>query len=145
MIFKRAIAFAVACSVAATPTFAAQMAPFQETGARRSGAAVGAYLEVPFSGPRSGRPQAGLRLTMNHDYRDARAQNAPVVRSNALDLRLVGDREATVYLAGTPVTGDQARRNNLTGVGGIVGIAILVAAVVGGIVIWRAIDDSGEE
>ncbi len=145
MILKRVTAFAAACSVAATPALAADPAQFQETGARRSGAVVGAYLEVPLSGARSGRPQAGLRLTMNHDYRDTRNQTAPVVRANALDLRLAGDREPTVYLAGAPVTGEQARRSNLTGATGIVGIVVLVAAVVGGIVIWRAIDDSGDE
>ena len=142
---KTAIASAAACSMAASPCLAADLAGFEETGARRSGAGVGAYVALPFGGPRSGRTQAGLRLTVSHDYRDAAAQTAPVIRSDAFDLRLVGDREPTLYLAGRPVTGEQARRNNLTGVGTLVTVVVVAAAVVGGIVIWNAIDDSGEE
>ena len=143
--FRKLIAFTAACSMAASPCLAADFAQFQEVGARRSGAGLGAYVEIPFSGPRSGRTQAGLRMTVSHDYRDARAQSAPVVRSDALDLRLVGDRETTLYMAGRPVTGEEGRRANLVGPAGrIVGIVVLVAAVVGGIVIWQAIEDSGE-
>jgi hypothetical protein len=142
---KTAIAFTAACSMAASPCLAADLAGFDEVGARRSGAGVGAYVSVPLGGPRSGRTQAGLRLTVSHDYRDATAQTAPVIRSEALDLRLIGDREPTLYMAGRPLTGEQARRNNLTGVGTLVTVVVIAAAVVGGIVIWNAIDDSGEE
>lgn len=142
---KYAIAFAAACSTAASPCLAADLAGFDEVGARRSGAGVGAYVAVPFGGPRSGRTQAGLRLTVSHDYRDATAPRAPVIRADAFELRLVGDREPTLYMAGRPVSGEEARRSHLTGVGTIVTVVVIAAAVVGGIVIWNAIDDSGEE
>ena len=145
MKLSKYLAFAAACSMAASPCLAADLAGFDDVGARRSGAGAGAYLEVPFGGPRDGRAQAGFRLTVSHDYRDARARTAPVVRADAFDLRLVGDRRPTLYMAGRPVTGEQARRSNLTGVGTVVTLAILAAAVVGGIVILDAIDDSGGE
>ena len=142
---RNAIAFAAACSLAASPCLAADLVQFDEAGARRSGAGAGVYVEVPLGGPRSGRTQAGLKLTVNHDYRDAVAPTAPVVRSDAFDFRLVGDREPTLYMAGRPLTGEGARRNNLTGATTLVTVVVLAAAVVGGIVIWNAIDDSGEE
>lgn len=142
---KTGLGFAAACSMAASPCLAADFAGFDQTGGRRSGAGVGAYVAVPFGGPRSGRTQAGLRLTVSHDYRDATAQTAPVIRSDAFELRLIGDREPTLYMAGRPVTGEQAERANLTGVGTLVTVVVVAAAVVGGIVIWNAIDDSGEE
>ncbi|HWT12851.1 MAG TPA: hypothetical protein VN231_08875 [Allosphingosinicella sp.] len=143
---RKMIALSAACSMAASPCLAADFAQFNESGARRSGAGIGAYVEIPFGGPRGGRAQAGLRMTVSHDYRDARAPTAPVVRSNAFDLRLAGDRRPTLYMAGRPMTGEQARRSNLVGpTAGIIGVAVLVAAVVGGIVIYKAIDDSGDE
>lgn len=143
---RNLLALTAAGAMAASPCVAADFADFDEPGARRSGAGVGAYVEIPLSGPRAGRTQAGLRLTVSHDYRDARAQTAPVVRADALDLRLVGDRETTLYMAGRPVTGEEARRNNLLGpAGSVIGLVVLAAAIVGGIVIWQAVDDSGEE
>ncbi len=145
MQLKNALAFAAACSMAASPCLAADLVQSDEAGARRSGAGIGAYFEVPLGGPRSGRAHAGVRTTVSHDYRDARAPTAPVVRADAFDLRLLGGRAPTLYMAGRPVTGEEARRNNLTGVGTLVTVAVVAAAVVGGIVIWNAIDDSGEE
>lgn len=143
---RKLIALTAAASMAASPCLAAGFAELEYVGERRSGAGIGAYFEVPLSGPRTGRPQLGLRATVSHDYRDARAQTAPVVSADAFDLRLVGDRQPTLYMAGRPVTGEAARRSNLVGpTGQIVGIVVLVAAIVGGIVIWRAIDDSGDE
>ena len=142
---RKLIALAAAGSMAASPCLAADFAQFQDTGARRSGAGLGAYVEIPFSGPRSGRTQAGLRLNVTLDYRDARSQTAPVVRGEAFDLRLVGDRQPTLYMAGRPVTGEEGRRANLLGPANrIITIAVLVAAVVGGIVIWQAIDDDND-
>lgn len=142
---NKAIAIAAACSMAASPCLAADLAGFEETGARRSGAGVGAYVEVPFGGPRSGRTQAGLRLTVSHDYRDDAARTARVIRGDAFDLRLVGDREPTLYMAGRPVTGEEAQRNNLTGISTLVTVAVVAAAVVGGIVIYNAINDDEED
>jgi hypothetical protein len=145
MKFAQWAAFAAACSMAATPCLAAELTQFNDSGARRSGAGLGAYVSIPLGGARDGRPQAGMRLTVTHDYRNAQAQSAPVVRADTFDLRLIGDRRPTLYVAGQPVTGEQARRNNLTGVGTLVTVAIVAAAVVGGYFIIRAIDDSGEE
>jgi len=145
MKIARYAAFAAACSMAAGPCLAAELTQFNDTGGRRSGAGVGAYFSIPFGGARDGRPQAGMRLTVTHDYRDARAQTAPVVRADTFDLRLVGDRRPTLYMAGRPLTGETARRNNLTGVGTVVTVVVVAAALVGGYFIYQAIDDSGEE
>ena len=143
---RKMIAVAAASSMAASPCLAADIAQFDESGGRRSGAGIGAYVEIPLDGPRAGRTQAGLRMTVTHDYRDARAPNARVVRGDAFDLRLVGDRDPTLYVAGRPLTGEAAQRNQLLGpAGSLIGIVVLVAAVVGGIVIWQAIDDSDDE
>ena len=142
----KSIALLAAAALAASPCLAADLHRFDESGARRSGAGIGAYVEIPLDGPRQGRTQAGLRATVTHDYRDARSQRAPVVRADAFDLRLVGDREATLYMAGRPVTGEEGRRAGLTGpASSIIGLVVVVLAIVGGFVIWQAIDDSGEE
>ncbi len=141
----RLVAFAAACSMAASPCLAADLVQFSDVGARRSGAGVGAYFRVPLGGVRSGQPQAGMRVTTIHDYRDAQAQNAPVFQGETFNLRLVGDRRPTLYVAGRPVTGEQARRANLTGATTVVTLVIVGAAIVGGYFLYQAIDDSGEE
>jgi hypothetical protein len=146
MMLKNLAAFAAAASLIAAPAAANPNFADDETGARRSGAVAGVYFAVPFGGERTGRPQAGLRLQMTHDYRDAQAPRARVINADALEFRLVGERQPTLFVGGLPVTGDQARRNGIAGqVSGIVTIAVIAAAVVGGYVIYKAIDDSGEE
>ncbi len=143
---KHLLGFCAVASMAISPAVAADLSRFDDPGARRSGAGVGAYVELPFGGPQSGRTQAGLRMTVSHDYRDARAPTAPVHRSDAIDLRLVGRPEATLLVAGRPVTGEEARRKNLIGpLGTVVYLAVAVAAVVGVIVIADAVGDSGDE
>lgn len=143
---RNIVAFTAAASMVASPCLAAGFGRFDDVGARRSGAAIGAYVEIPLDGPRQGRTRAGLRTSVVHDYRNARAPAAPVVRGDAFDLRLVGDGDPTLYMAGRPVTGERARQSRLAGpVNQVVGIVVLVAAVVGAVVIWQAIDDSGEE
>jgi len=141
---QRSLALVATVSLAASPCAAAGLDAAQEIGDRRSGAVAGVYLSVPFNGARSGKPQAGLRLQMAHDYRDSLARNAPVARADALDLRLIGDRKPTLYVANMPVTGEEARKRKLLG-GGIVNLAILGLAVVGGLVIYNAIDDDEED
>lgn len=144
--FSRLLAFTAAAAMAASPCLAADLHRIADGGARRSGAAVGAYVEIPLDGPRRGRTRAGLRANVIHDYRDARAPDAPVARGEAFDLRLVGEREPTLYVAGRPVTGEPARRSRLAGpVNQVVGLVVLVLAIVGAVVVWRAVDDSGEE
>lgn len=133
---------AAAVSLAATPCAAASLENAPEIGERRSGAVAGLYLSMPFSGKRSGKPQAGLRLQAMHDYRNASAPAARVLQADALDLRLIGDEKATLYVAGTPVTGEEAKRNKLLGGGSTLTIAVLALAVIGAIVVIQAIDDS---
>lgn len=145
MRFGSLVAFAAATSMAASPCLAADLHQFNDTGGRRSGAGAGVYFQVPFGGARDGRPQAGVRVTTIHDYRDARAQTAPVIQGETFNLRLVGDRQPTLYVAGQPVTGEEARRANLTGAGTVITLVIVAAAVVGGYFLIQAIDDSGEE
>ena len=142
--FKKALIVVAAASVAGTPCSAAGFGVRDDFGVRRSGPAAAAYIAIPFSGPRNGRTQAGLRLQMVHDYRNGAAPNAPVVQTNAFELRLIGDRRPTFYVADMPVTGDEARKRNLAG-GGIVSFAILAAAAVGAFVIYKALDEDDDD
>jgi hypothetical protein len=144
---KHIAASAAALSLIATPCGAAELVDQKDTGVRRSGAALGAYVRLPL-GAQPGRqrgPAAGLRLTGVHDYRNAGAQRATFVESDTIDLRLLGGKKPTLYLAGVPVTGEEGRKHKLTGVNTVVTIVIIAAAAVGGYYIVRAIDDSGEE
>jgi hypothetical protein len=142
----RLAAAAAALSLAATPCAAAELPDPGDPGARRSGAAIGGYVRLTLGGRAERRsPAAGLRLTAVHDYRSAGAQRAAFVESDTLDLRLLGARKPTLYLAGVPVTGEEGRRRNLSGVNTVVTVVIVAAAAVGGYYIARAIDDSGEE
>jgi len=144
---KHIVSAAAALSLAATPCAAAELIDTRDPGARRSGAALGAYVRLPLGAQRSrGRgPAAGLRLTAVHDYRNAGAQRTSLVESDTIDLRLLGSNKPALYLAGVPVTGKEARTHKLNGVSTVVTAVIVVAAVVGGYYIVRAIDDSGEE
>jgi hypothetical protein len=143
---KRLAAAAAALSLAAGPCAAAELPDQRDPGARRSGATLGGYIRLPLGGKAERRaPAAGLRMTAVHDYRTAGAARAAFVESDTLDLRLLGAKKPALFVAGVPVTGEQARRQNLTGVGTVVTVVIIAAAVVGGYYIARAIDDSGEE
>ncbi len=138
---------AAALSLVATPCGAAELVDQKDPGARRSGAALGAYVRLPLGAQPSRQrgPAAGLRLTAVHDYRNADAQRATFVESDTIDLRLLGGKKPTLYLAGVPVTGEEGRKHKLTGVSTLVTVVIIAAAAVGGYYIVRAIDDSGEE
>jgi hypothetical protein len=144
---RRLTAAAAAFSLAATPCGAAELVEFKDPGARRSGAALGAYVKIPLGArPAQQRgPVAGLRLTAVHDYRTAGAPRAALVESDTLDLRLIGSKKPALYLAGVPVGGEERRRQNLTGVSTVVVVVVIAAAAVGGFYLARAIDDSGEE
>ena len=143
--FARVAAFAAAVSIATAPTVAAAADSRLnfEAGERRSSASAGVYFAIPFGGERHARPQGGLRLRMTHDYRSPTSPQARVVSADTLELRLVGERQPTLFVANTPVTGRENRRN-LVG-GGIIGIAVLGLAVVGAYVIYQAINDDEDE
>jgi hypothetical protein len=144
---RRLAAAAAALSLLATPCSAAELVDHRDTGARRSGAALGAYVRLPLGARPAGRsgPAAGLRLTAVHDYRTAGAPRAALIESDTLDLRLLGRKKPALFLAGVPLSDRERRRHNLNGVNTAVTVVILVAAAVGGYYIVRAIDDSGEE
>ena len=82
---------------------------------------------------------------MMHDYRHAGAQTARVVQADGLDLRFDGKSKASFWVAGQRFDDAEARKRNFGPVSTAVTVVILVAAVVGGYYIVRAIDDSGEE
>lgn len=142
---SKMLAAAAACAMAAAPSAAAELNAFDEAGARRSGATAGIYFALPLDGPRREKARGGLRLQATHDYRSGTAHAARAVRADALELRLLGDAKPTFYAGGVPLTGEEAEKRNLTGVGTIVTVAILAAAAVGGYYVYRMIDDSGEE
>jgi hypothetical protein len=108
---------------------------------RTTGASAGLYFAIPFGGERSGRAQAGLRLRMTQDYRDSSARVVRSVGRDTLELRLLGERQPTLFVAEMPVTGRE-NRNNLMG-GGPLGIAVLALAVVGAYVVYEAVKDDG--
>jgi hypothetical protein len=145
---RNLLAFAAATMIAANPCLAAEL-PAQggDIGARRSGAALGAYFRLPL-GPRANegsRPAAGLRLTAVHDYRTAGAPRASLIESDTLDLRLLGTKKPALYLAGVPMSEKERQRRNLTGASTVIVVVVIAAAAVGGFYLARAIDDSGEE
>lgn len=142
---SKMLAAAAACAMAAAPSAAAGLNAFDGAGARRSGATAGVYFALPLDGPRREKARGGLRLQMAHDYRSGTARGARTARSDALEMRLLGEAKPTFYAAGVPLTGEEAEKRNLTGVGTIITVAILAAAAVGGYYIVRAIDDSGGE
>jgi hypothetical protein len=146
----RMLAATAAFAMAATPCLAAEIPNHEPAGARRSSAAVGAYVRVPLSRDRSGsaRPaQAGFRLSMQHDYRSGQAPGARVVQADAFDLRLVGADGPTLYAAGRPITGEEARRANITGGGGLIVTAIVIGGlIVGYLVLEEALgQDEGDD
>lgn len=130
----RVIAFAAACTMAATPCLSAELPNYDSRGERHSGAMAGAYFRIalsPGKGVKPG-PQAGFRLAMTHDYRTASAPGASLVQADALDLRLTGNEKPTLYLAGRPVTGKEAQKMNMSTAGTIalVGVGVLLLVVV---------------
>jgi hypothetical protein len=140
MKLANATAAAAALSLVATPCLAADIPNHEPAGARRSSAVAGAYFRVPFSRDASGRArqaQAGLRLSMQHDYRSADAPTARVVQADGFDLRLTDTGGPTLYAAGRPLTGEEGRRANLTG-GGIVVTGLVVAGLVVGFLVLRS-------
>jgi hypothetical protein len=145
MMLKKSLGAAAAAMLAAGPCLAAELPQFRDSGVRQSGAVAGAYFKVPLGGAKSGKAAAGLRMTMVHDYRSASGASAQLVQSDSFDLRLVGEKKPTLFVAGQAVTGEEAKKRNLTGAGTVVTIVIIAAAAVGGYYLWRAIDDSGEE
>ena len=142
---KHLAAAAAALSMAASPCLAADLPEAKDPGARRTGAALGAYVRLPFGGKAGRQPAAGLRLTAVHDYRAAGAPRAFAMESDTLDLRLLGAKKPALFLGGVPVGGDEGRRRNLTGVDTVLIVVLVAAAAVGGYYVARAIDDSGEE
>jgi hypothetical protein len=142
----RTMAAAAAAMMAGSPCLAADLPALQEHGARQSGAVAAAYYKVPLGGGRNARKaHGGLKLSMVHDYRSAGAQTARVVHADGVDLRLVGAKKPSLYLAGRKLDDEEARRRNFGPVGTVVTLAVVVAAAVGAFYIVRAIDDSGEE
>ena len=142
---KNLIAATAAAAMIAAPAAAAELPRYDEQGARRSGAAATAYFRIPLGGPREKAPRAGLKLGMKHEYRDAKGQMARVIEAETFDLRLTGQKKPALYLAGRPVTGAEARKQNLGPVNTAVTVVVLVAAVVGVYYISRAVSDSGDE
>lgn len=142
----KALAFAAAVGLGAAPCAAADLNLAQMPGERRSGASAGVYFAVPFGGQRSGRSQAGLRLQTTHDYRDAAGASLRSSSANALELRMLGERQPTLFVADLPVTGRAGRetRQNLLG-GGIIGIAVIGLAVIGAVVVYSAVTDDDDE
>ncbi|HEU0135181.1 MAG TPA: hypothetical protein VFR28_10185 [Allosphingosinicella sp.] len=144
---KHIAAAAAAFSLAASPCAAADLIDHKDPGARRSGAALGAYVRLPLGARANAArgPAAGLRLTAVHDYRNAQAPKAALLESDALDLRLTGAGKPALYFSGVPVTGAERRKHNLTGTSTVLVVVVIAAAAVGGFYLARAIDDSGEE
>ena len=75
-------------------------------GERQSGAFVGAYARLPLGGGKiTEAPRAGLKLSMTHQYRDARAEFGGVQYvGEVVDLGFTGDG-ASLRLAGQVLPG----------------------------------------
>lgn len=134
----RTLAMIAALAAASSPCLAADLDGFAETGARRSGAAVGAYFKVPLDAPAAAdrAARAGLRLAVRHDYRSAAAPTARLIEAEGVDLRLTGSGKPALYLAGRAVAGPDAKLEASEGGGGrldtiMLGGAVLLGAVAG--------------
>jgi hypothetical protein len=140
----KALASAAALSLVASPCAAAELgASAFEAGHRQSGAAAGVYFAVPFGGRRSGRAQAGLRVQAIRHYRDASGARTRLDSIDTFELRLLGESRPTLFVASQRVTGRDARQNLMGG--GIVNIVVIGLAVVGAVVIYKAVDGDGED
>jgi hypothetical protein len=137
--FARALALIAAVAMGAAPCAAAELNDPVSAIERRTGASAGFYFAVPFGGERSGRAQAGLRLRMTQDYRDSSARVVRSVGRDTLELRLLGERQPTLFVAEMAVTGRENQKNLMGG--GPLGIAVIALALVGAYVVYEAIDD----
>lgn len=129
MILTRLIGLPVSCALVGSPALAADLDGPMSDGTHRSGAFAGAYVRLPFAGPRDKTgPQTGLRLSMVHDFRTISGREARQFSADALDLRFGAERPA-LHVAGTPVTGPEATRLKALGTGET------IALVVGGLIV----------
>jgi hypothetical protein len=62
------------------------------------------------------------------------------VSTDTFELRLLGERQPTLFVADQRVTG-RGTRQNLFGAAGVLNLVVIGLAVVGGYVIYKAIDD----
>ncbi|HEY0116408.1 MAG TPA: hypothetical protein VGB54_11860 [Allosphingosinicella sp.] len=137
---SRIVMNVAAMAAALAPGAAAAMPQFDDPGAARRGASVGAYLRLPFSpgGERGARPQIGVRIAMVQTSSDPGAPTAAVRETDALDLRLSGAARPTLLIAGRPVLREHTQRMNALGTAGTVGLVaggvvlLLVVAVAAG-------------
>ena len=74
-----------------------------------------------------------------HACRGPRTLGARPIEPEGIDLRLTGRAGPTIYLAGTPVTGAEARRLNGLGTGETIAIVagVVVAALVVGVLVLQ--------
>ena len=129
MILKRFIGLAVSCALVSSPAFAADLVEAGDGGTHRSGAFAGAYVRLPFAGPRDKTgPHTGLRLSMVHDFRTTSGREVRQVSADALDLRFDA-RQPALHIAGTAVTGPEATKLKALGTGET------IALVVGGLIV----------
>lgn len=141
---RRLLAVAGLVCFVSGPVFANTVAS-HDVGARKSAAVAGAYLSIDLGG-KGAKRRGGLRLQMQHDYRDGPAPRAPVHTSDTAEIRLVGPAQPTLYLGGRAVTGEEARKQQaLSPVGTAVTLAVVAGVVVGGLLLLSAVRDSGGE
>lgn len=138
-ILTRLTAATALLATIATPCMA-QISPLAEVAGHRAGASAGAYLRIPLDrgGNRSVQPQLGLRVAAIQDHRDPVSGRGNVTDRDVVDFRLSGLSRPTLLVAGTPVTGPEARRLNAIGtgeaiaIGGGVLLLLLVVALASG-------------
>jgi hypothetical protein len=92
------------------------MPEFNDRGAVRNGASVGAYFRLPLAhqAGKPAKPQIGLRVSAIRDHRNQWSPRAAVHQADALDLRLVGAPKPTLLVAGRPAADLPRRRANLS-------------------------------
>jgi hypothetical protein len=136
---SRVVMAASATMLAICPAHAEPIPQFQEIAAQRTGAAVGAYLRLPFqrTAGRPARLQAGLRLSAIRHPSDSRGIPTEIRDTDVVDLRLAGLLQPTFLVAGRPLGDERNGRLNL-GTGETIAIAgggllvLLVVAVSAG-------------
>ena len=95
------VAATAALATTAAPALAAEDRIVSHNPERRSAAFAGASFAIPFGGPRSGRADARLQLTMQHRIEDrGSAAPARMLRGDGLALALSGEDGPRLSFAG---------------------------------------------
>ena len=131
---------AALASAVAAPARAAEVDADWFRGSRGLGAGALVYWSVPLGGMKGQAPQAGFALRLRHEDARSHLGQRSAREVDALDLRLGGRSEPTLFVLRRPVIGDKGDRRQIA-VGEPVAILVAAAAAVGAYLLYEALKD----